>query len=384
MESLTQFIEQLVEWRDTKIPHEILHAPPSISQTILSNIDSFLVFVERQNKSYTCTQDTTCQELIELILRDDKKSSLDYYNASTEPMLKFSYRNEFLLKTEPYPLLQYTYIQECLQKNIQINLQIIYIELPKISKKLTQIINNEPDIFPTVTKPIKSIGVNKENEPNIPLLPSQPSSTVFKFTVRLPPSPDAKQTVYQLHSGIYYGRRCLFSFEPINWNNTFLEEKTRTTTLSIANLLPGTLLCLALTNKQSEIYFLNVSLFRSNGLLLNGSYEFTFNSINSTQHVLNTKHLYPDGFIGSSLNESTISNYLIRLKFDNQPYRFYRNDEISEKLVNITMPTPTAVTTAKQQQQQQHNESSNDVANGEALNYLLGILNDEVRFFVFF
>ncbi|CAF4116689.1 unnamed protein product, partial [Rotaria sp. Silwood2] len=40
------------------------------------------------------------------------KSTLEYYNASTAPMLKFSYRNEFLLTSESYPLLQYNYIQE--------------------------------------------------------------------------------------------------------------------------------------------------------------------------------------------------------------------------------------------------------------------------------
>jgi len=39
------------------------------------------------------------------------------------------------------------------------------------------------------------------------------------------------------------------------------------------------------------------------------------------------------------------------------------------------MPIPTVVTTAKHQQ---HHELNDDVANGEALNYLLGILNDEV------
>ncbi|CAF4853522.1 unnamed protein product, partial [Rotaria magnacalcarata] len=80
------------------------HAPPSISQTILSNIDSFFVYIERLDKSYCCKDDTTCEELIGLIRNDDKKSTMEYYNASTELMLKFSYRNEFLLKSEPYPL----------------------------------------------------------------------------------------------------------------------------------------------------------------------------------------------------------------------------------------------------------------------------------------
>ncbi|CAF2118172.1 unnamed protein product [Rotaria magnacalcarata] len=379
VESLTQFIEQLVEWRDTTIPHEILHAPPSISQTILSNIDSFFVYIERLDKSYCCKDDTTCEELIGLIRNDDKKSTMEYYNASTELMLKFSYRNEFLLKSEPYPLLQYTYIQECLQKNIQINLQIIYIELPRKSKKMMQIINNEPDIFPTKIKPIKPIDLMKENELNTQLLPLQPSSLLFKFTLRLRPSVNAKQALFQLHSGIYYGRRCLFSFEQMTWDNTFTEEKTRTTTLPIANLLPGTLLCFALTNKQSESYFLNVSLFRSTARLLNGSYEFTLNAVNSRQNIANMKHLYPDGFIGSSCDESTPNNYEIKLRFDFQSLRFYDNDEISKKLVDIAMPTPTAVATAKQQQ---HHESSADMANGEALNYLLGSLNDETQYMV--
>ncbi|CAF1291767.1 unnamed protein product [Rotaria sordida] len=393
MESLTQFIEQLVEWRDTIIPQDILHAPPSISQTILSNIDSFLVYVERLEKSFSCTQTTTCQELIERILNDENKSRLDYYNASTGPMLKFSYRNEFLLQSESYPLLQYSYIQECLQKNIQINLQLVYIELPKKSKKIGQTNNNnEPDIFQSTTttttttttattKQNISKNFNKENDSNQQLLPIQPLSSLFKFTFRLPPSPNAKQTLFQLYSGIYYGRRCLFSFEPITWNNTCIEQIRQSTTLPIANLLPGTLLCFGLINKQqSEIYFLNVSLFRSNGSLLNGSYEFTFNLVNPIQNIANTKHLYPDGFIGSSYNESILNNYGIKLTFHSQSYRFYYNEEISEKLIHITMPTPTAVTTAKQQQH--HNESSDDVANGEALNYLFGTLNDETQLMV--
>jgi hypothetical protein len=42
----------------------------------------------------------------------------------------------------------------------------------------------------------------------------------------------------------------------------------------------------------------------------------------------------------------------------------------------IDMPIPTAVTTARQHEQ--NHESNDDVANGEALNYLLGVLNDEV------
>lgn len=375
MESITQFIEELVEWRDTNIPQEILHSPPSISQTILSNIDAFLVYVERKNKSYTCQPTTTCQSLIQLILEDDKKS-LEYYNASTQPMLKFSYRNEFLLSSESYPLLQYTYIQECLQKNIEIHLQLIYIELPKKSKKAGSAVNQEPDIFQSKSNRNLVKNSNKENTTHQPLLAVQPSSLLFKFTLRLRPSPNAKQTLFQLYSGIYYGRRCLFSFDPITWNNTFTEEIRLNTTLPIANLLPGTLLCFSLANKQSEIYFLNVSLFRSSGSLINGSYEYTFNSVNSTQNIANTKHLYPDAFVGSSFNESTKDIYELKLKFDSQSYRFYFNDEISEKLAEITMPTPTAITTAKQQQQ--HHESSIDIANGEALNYLLGTLNDQV------
>ncbi|CAF0746289.1 unnamed protein product [Rotaria sp. Silwood1] len=386
MESLTQFIEQLVEWRDTTIPQEILHAPPSISQTILSNIDSFLVYVERRETSFSCTQTTTCQELIKRILNEENKSILEYYNASTEPMLKFSYRNEFLLKSESYPLLQYSYIQECLQKNIQINLQLIYIELPKKSKKIGQTNNNnknnnntEPDIFQSTTKRNIPINNNKENDSDQQLLSMQSSSSLFKFIFRLRPSANAKQTLFQLHSGIYYGRRCLFSFEPITWNNTCIEEMRQTTTLPIASILPGTLLCFALTNKQSETYFLNVSLFRSNGFLLNGSYEFTFNLVNPIQNIANTKHLYPDGFIGSSYIESPVYKYEIKLTFDSQPYRFYHNEEISEKLTHINMRTPTAVTTAKQQH---HHESGDDVANAEALNYLLGTLNDETQYMV--
>jgi hypothetical protein len=311
-----------------------------------------------------------------LIHNDDNKSKFEYYNASTQPMLKFSYRNEFLLTTESYPLLQYSYIQECLQKNIQINLKLIYIEIPKKSKKNGQINPiNEPDIFPSATKRRISINSNKENDYNQQLLPNQPSSVLFRFTFRLRPSPDAKQTLFHFHSGIYYGRRCLFSFEQVIWNNTCIEEITQNTTLSIANILPGTLLCFALTSKQSEAYFLNVSLFRSNGFLLNGSHEFTFNLVNPIHNIANTKHLYPDSFIGSASNESTSNNYEIKLKFDFPPYRFYSNEEISEKLVKIDMPAPTAVTTAKHQQ---HHELSDGVANGEALNYLLGILNDEV------
>jgi hypothetical protein len=166
-------------------------------------------------------------------------------------MLKFSYRNEFLLIKESYPLLQYTYIQECLQKNIQINVQLIYIELPKKTKKIGQINQIfEPDIFPSIIKQKISLKDNPQ------LLSLQPSSLLFKFTFRLRPSPNAKQILFQLHSGIYYGRRCLFSFDPVNWNNTFTEEITQKTTLPIANLLPGTLLCFALTSKQSsETYF---------------------------------------------------------------------------------------------------------------------------------
>ena len=377
MESLKQYIEHLVEWRDSTVPQEILESPPSISQTILSNIDSFLINIERREKSYVCSPTTTCQELINLILNDDNKSKFDYFNASTKPMLKFSYRNEFLLTSESYPLLQYSYIQECLQKNIQINLQLLYIELPKKSKKLGQIKPlEEPDIFPSTTKRRVSINLNKENESNQQLLSLQPLSISFKFTFRLRPSPDAKQTIFQLHSGIYYGRRCLFSFEPINWNNTCIEEITQTTTLPIANLLPGTIICLALASKQqSENYFLNVCLFRSNNFLLNGSHEFTFNLVNSIQNIANNKHLYPDDFIGSSINESMKNKYEIKLKFDSQSYRFYFNEEITEKLDQIDIPIPTTVTTAKHQQ---HQESNDDVANGEALNYLLGVLNDEV------
>jgi hypothetical protein len=373
IESLIKFIEQLVEWRDTTIPNEVLHAPPSISQTILSNIDSFLVHIERPDKSYGCTPTATCQELIERILNDENKSILEYHNVSIEPMLKFTYRNEILSIYESYPLLQYSYIQECLQKNIQINLELIYIELPKRSKKIGQTHSIiEPEIFP---RSRKSLNLNKDNDFSQTLLPLQPLSTLFKFTIRLRPSPKAKQSTFQLHSGIYYGRRCLFSFDPVNWNNTFIEEITRPTTLPIANLLPGTLLCLALTNKQSETYFLNVSLFRSNGSLLNGSYEYTFNSANTIKNLANTKHLYPDGFIGSSNNESISDNYEVKFKFDSQTYRFYSNEEISERLMEINVPTPTVVSTAKQQQ---HHELNDDVANAEALNYLLGILNDEV------
>ncbi len=373
---MIQFIEQLVEWRDSTIPQEILHAPPSISQTILSNIDSFLVHIERRDRSYACTSTTTCQELIEHILNDENKSILEYSNALTRPMLKFSYRNEFLLISESYPLIQYNYIQECLQKNIQINLQLIYIELPKKSKKFGEIHHIiEPDIFPLIKKQQIPINSNKDNDLNQQLLPLQPSSSLFKFTVRLRPSPNAKQILFQLHSGIYYGHRCLFSFDQVNWNNTFTEEITKCTTLPIANLLPGTLLCFSLTSKQSETYFLNVNLFRSNGFLLNGSYEFTFNIVNPIQNLANTKHLYPDSFIGSSSNESTSNTYEMKLKFDSQLYRFYSNEEISEKLMEIHMPTPTVVTTAKHQQ---NHELNDDVANGEALNYLLGILNDEV------
>ena len=375
MESLTQFIEQLVEWRDTTIPQEILHAPPSISQTILSNIDSFFVYIERREKSYSCSRTTTCQELIEFILNDEKKSSLEYDNASTQPILKFSYRNEFLLNSESYPLLQYSYIQECLQKNIQIKLQLIYIQLPKKSKKLGTNSNSEPNIFPSATNRTLLQNLTKENDTHKQLLSIQPLSSIFQFTFRLRPSPDAKQALFQLHSGIYYGRRCLFSFEQVTWNNTCIEEMKQSTTLPIANLLPGTLLCFALTSKQSESYFLNVSLFRSNGFLLNGSYEFKFNLVNPIQNVANTKHLYPDSFVSSSSNEPTSDNYEIKLKFDFQSYRFYYNEEITEKLIDIDMPTPTAIPTAKQQR---HHESNNDLANGEALNYLLGTLNEEV------
>jgi hypothetical protein len=282
------------------------------------------------------------------------------------------YRNEILSTSKPYPLLQYSYIQECLQKNVQIDIQLIYIEVPKRSKKVGQ--KNpivKPEIFP---RSRKSLNLSKENDSSQILLPLQPPSILFKFTIRLRPSPNAKQSIFQLHSGIYYGRRCLFSFDTVNWNNTFIEEVTQPTTLPIANLLPGTLLCFVLINKQSEAYFLNVSLFRSNGSLLNGSYEYTLNPVSLIQSPPNTKHLYPDAFIGSSSKEATTDTYEVKLKFDTQPYRFYSNEEISEKLVD-NVPTPTVVSTARQQQ---HNELNDDVANGEALNYLLGILNDEV------
>ncbi|CAF0916509.1 unnamed protein product [Adineta ricciae] len=381
IESLIQFTEQLVEWRDTTTPQEILHAPPSISHTILSNIDSFLVYIERPKKSYPCVPSTTCLQLIENILVDQNKSSLIYSNASTLPVLKFSHRNEFLLFTEPYPLLQYSYIQECLQKNVQINLELIYIQLPKKSKKIGQKHScHEPAIFRSLDHPSTLANSNKENHSRDQLLPHQSPSTLFKFTFRLRPSANAKQTIFQLHSGIYYSRRCLFSFDPISWNNTYTEEITKATTLPIANLLPGTLLCLALTSKQSEIFFLNVSLFRSNGFLLNGLHEFTFNSIKLQQNIANNKHVYPDAFIGSSNNESTTDNYEIKLKFDFESYRFYSNEELGEKLLKINIPTPTVVTTAKQQQH--HQESCDDVANGEALNYLLGVLNDETQYMV--
>lgn len=377
IDSLIQFIEQVVEWRDTTIPQEVLHAPPAIAQTILSNIDSFLIHLDRPDKSYACTPTTTCQELIERILNDQNKSALDYSNASTQAMLKFSYRNEFLLPSESYPLLQYSYIQECLQKNIQINLQLIYIELPKRSKKVgKQNRIMEPDIYPPASNRPLPLNTPKTNTFNQPLLPLQPVTSLFKFTLRLRPSPNAKQAIFQLHSGIYYGRRCLFSFDAVNWNNTFIEEITKMTTLSIANILPGTLLCFALTSKQSEAYFLNISLFRSNGLFLNGSHEYTFNLVNPTQNLANTNHVYPDSFIGSTSHESTEDHYEIKLKFDSQSYRFYSNEEIFEKLMKTEVPTPTVVSTAKQQQ---HHELNDDVANGEALNYLLGILNEEVR-----
>lgn len=376
IESLIQFIEQLVEWRDTTIPQELLHAPPTISQTILSNIDPFLVHLERPDKSYTCTPTTTCQELIERILNDQNKSSIDYNNASTQTMLKFSHRNEFLLPSEPYPILQYSYIQECLQKNIQINLQLTYIELPKRSKRIGQIERiTEPEIFPLMNKRPSPLTSPKTNTSKQSLLPLQPASSFFKFTIRLRPSSNAKQALFHLHSGIYYGRRCLFSFEQVSWNNTFTEEITQITNLPIANILPGTLLCFALTSKQSDTYFLNISLFRSNGLLLNGSHEYVFNSVNSSQNLPNTKHIFPDSFIGSTSHESTGDSYEIKLKFDAQQYRFYSNEEIFEKLLAIEVPTPTVVSTAKQQQ---HQEMNDDVANGEALNYLLGMLNEEV------
>ncbi|CAF0829792.1 unnamed protein product [Adineta steineri] len=381
IKSLTQFIEELVEWRDTTIPQEILHAPPSISQTILSNIDTFLVHIERRDKSYSCSPETTCQQLIERIVNDEHKSKFDYFNSSTQAMLKFSYRNEFLLPTESYPLLQYSYIQECLQKNIQINLQLIYIEIPKKSKKSRQINNIiEPDIFPSTILQQKLIISNKNIDLDQQLLPNQLSSVLFRFTFRLPPSPLAKQTLFQFHSGIYYARRCLYSFDQVTWNNTCIEEIKQTTTLPIASFLPGTLLCFALTSKQSETYFLNINLFRSNGFLLNGSHDYTFNLVNPTYNIANNKHLYPDSFIGSSDNESTTIKYEIKLKFDFPSYRFYSNEEITEKLIHINMPTPTVVTTAKQQQHQE--SSSDDVGNGEALNYLLGILNDETQYLV--
>lgn len=364
---MIQFVEQLVEWRDTTTPQELLHAPPSISQTIPSNFDTFLIYIDRRDKSYACTSTTTCQDLIERILTEDNKSTFDYYNASTRPMLKFAHRNEFLFSNEPYPLLQYAYIQECLCKKLPIKVQLLYIELPKRSKKLgVKTLLVEPNIFPSIIK---------SNLSTQQLLPLQSPSTSFKFTFRLRPCPNAKETIFQLHSGIYYARRCLYSFDQINWNNTFIEEITQTTTLPIANLLPGSLLCLALTSKHSEKYFLNISLFRSNGFLLNGSHEYTFNLANSTVDYANTKHVYPDAFVGSSNNESVANHYEIKLKFDYSSYRFYSNEEISEKLVSIHQPTPTAVSTAKHQQ---HQEISDDVANVEALNYLLGILNDEV------
>lgn len=303
-------------------------------------------------------------------------------------MLKFSYRNEFLLTSEHYPLLQYAYVQECLQKNIPIHIQLIYIQLPKKSKKLGQ--KNpivEPDIFPSINKQkSKSVDLNQQ------LLPLQSISSLFKFNFRLPPLSDVKLTTFQFHSGIYYGRRCLYSFDPINWTNSYTEAMTLTTTLPIANLLPGTLLCFALISKQSELYFLNISLFHSNGSLLNGQYEFRFNQVNPIHNLANTKHLYPDSYIGSTNNETITNNdnnenneisnnYRIKLKFENQSYRFYSNEEISEKLKQINLPTPTVVSTAKQQQQ---HDTNDDVANGEAVNYLLGILNDEVRIYLLF
>ena len=176
--SLIQYTEQLVEWRDATIPQEILHAPPSIAATVLSNVTSFQVHLERPKKSYECSSSMTSSDLLKLILHEENKRNLEYYNASTHPMLKFSSRNEFL--SESYPLLQYVYIQECLSKGTQIDLQLFYMELPKRSKKLAQ--SNlivEPDIFPTGRGQLSTL-TEKETDHSHALLPQQSSSLLFK------------------------------------------------------------------------------------------------------------------------------------------------------------------------------------------------------------
>ena len=378
VELLIDFVERLVEWRDMTIPQDVLHAPPSIATTILTKIDTFTVFIDSIKKAYVCQSTTTPNQLVQMILNDENKSSLEYYNTSSEPMLKFVYRNEFLWTSESnYPILQYSYVQECLQKNVKIQLQLIYVQLPKRSKKQSALDNRhiEPDIFSMPLRPVLLPG-NKENNTE-PILISQQSSTCLKFLLRLSPSAQAKETNFQFHSAIYYGRHCLYAFESFTWNNTCMEEITLTTSLPLTNLLPGSLLCFSLINKQSKMYFLNVSLFRSNGCLLNGAHQWTFNPTDPIQHIPNNKNLYPDSFIGSSNQESNEEKYEIKLKFDYPQIRFYSNDEIVEKMKTILVPTPTVITTAKQHQQ--HQESNEDVANGEALNYLLGILSDEVK-----
>ena len=377
METLVQFIEQIVEWRDETTPQELLHAPSSIAQHLLAEINTFDVHLDLANRSYKCTSQTTSETLINTILTDENKSLLDYCNASTRPVLKFSYRNEYLVTSEPTPLLQYVYVQECLQRNATIHVQLLYVELPKKSKKIGQTIGlTEPDMFPSARPLRNSLPLTDDADVHLSqLLPNQPVSSLFRFTFRLPPSSDASKTLFQFHSGIYYGRRCLFSFEPIAWKNTCIEEMKQSTTIPMAHILPGTMLCFALTSKQSESYFLNVSLFRSNGCLLNGSHEFAFNPTQTTKDTPNSKHLYPDAFVGSSSSESPVHSYKLKLKFDFPSFRFYANDEIATKLNDIHMPTPAAVATAKQQQ---HHDPNTDVANGEALNYLLGVLNDEV------
>jgi hypothetical protein len=383
IESLTQYVEQLAEWRDATMLQEVLHAPPAIAFSVLSNIDLFLVHVERLDKSYSCSPEMTCETLLEKVLHDDGKNQLEYYNASTRPMLKFAYRNEFLHTPEPYPLLQYTYVQECLQKNLPIHLQLHYIPLPKKSKKVASThVLTEPNIFRSTRSTLSILLNHHENETQSQpsLIAHLPVASLFTFNFRLPPSADAKETLYQLHSAVYYGRRCLFLFDPINWNNTCVETITQSTSLLLASLLPGTVMCFALTSKQAENYFLNISLFRSNGTLLNGCHEFHFNLVKSSTDMPNNKHLFPDSFVGSSTNDwHTAPKYKIHLKFDLPSARFYFNEEVADQLKKIVIPMPTAVSTAKHQQNQ---ESSDDVANGEALNYLLGILSDEVRQFI--
>ncbi|CAF0728953.1 unnamed protein product, partial [Didymodactylos carnosus] len=365
LDHLNYFSDNLCKWRDSTIAKDILEAPPLISNSSLSNIDEFPVYVKRLDKSFLCDKQMKPNDLLRDIITDDvyRQKNFDYFNSCTEQILRFSYRNE-LLSNNNYPLLQYSYVQECLIKNQEIHVEIMQIEIPKenVKEKVTFI---EPNIF-MQNNP-------QTNQRQIPQLISENNEN-FGFHFRLPPSSSAKQQTFTFRLGLYYGRRRLFQNDDITWNNTTLESIPIITPLKLCQLLPGTLLCLSLTSvaslKKLETYFLNLSIFRSNGYLMSGTYEYLFNP---AHNLIPTHHLYPSAFIGSA-SITNDKHYEIKIKFS-QHYdciRFYTQDEIDKELSKIDIPRPTSISSVKRQ--------INDTGNSEALNYLLGILSEQTEY----